>query len=91
MKLLRRAASARVWPSSTARNAATAEPSIGSKPQHYPYVADALLPAIRDVLGGAATDEIIDAWGQAYWFLADILIGKEAELYAEAEKDLEPA
>ena len=55
----------------------------GVRPEHYPYVADALLPAIQDVLGDAATDEILDAWGQAYWFLADILIGKEAELYAQ--------
>ena len=61
----------------------------GVKPEHYPYVAEALLPAIRDVLGEAATDEILDAWGQAYWFLADILISKENELYAETE--LEPA
>lgn len=63
----------------------------GVKPEHYPYVAEALLPAIRDVLGAAATDEVLDAWAQAYWFLADILIGKENELYAEAGKDLKPA
>jgi hemoglobin-like flavoprotein len=56
----------------------------GVKAEHYPYVAEALLPAIRDVLGEAATDEVLDAWGQAYWFLANILIGKEAECYAEA-------
>ena len=56
----------------------------GVKAEHYPYVAKALLPAIRDVLGEGATDEVLDAWGKAYWFLADILIGKEAECYAEA-------
>ena len=44
-------------------------------------MANALLPAIRDVLGEAATDEVLAAWGEAYWFLADILIGKEAERY----------
>lgn len=53
------------------------------KPEHYPLVAEALLPAIRDVLGDAATDEILAAWGEAYWYLAEILIGKEAQLYAE--------
>lgn len=53
----------------------------GVKAEHYPYVANALLPAIRDVLGEAATDEVLAAWGEAYWFLADILIGKEAEEY----------
>ena len=58
----------------------------GVKPAHYPKVAEALLPAIRDVLGEeVATDAVLNAWGQAYWFLADILIGKEALAYAEAE------
>ena len=54
------------------------------KPEHYPAVANALLPAIRDVLGEAATDEVLDAWGQAYWFLADVLIARETELYSTA-------
>lgn len=54
----------------------------GVKAEHYPLVANALLPAIRDVLGDAATDEILTAWGEAYWFLADILIGKERDVYA---------
>lgn len=52
------------------------------KPEHYPAVANALLPAIRDILGEAASDEILGAWGEAYWFLADILIGREETLYA---------
>ena len=51
------------------------------QPEHYPAVANALLPAIRDILGEAATDEILNAWGEAYWFLADILINREAQLY----------
>lgn len=54
----------------------------GVKTEHYPLVANALLPAIRDVLGDAATDEVLDAWGEAYWALADILIGKEQNLYS---------
>ncbi|WP_332303221.1 NO-inducible flavohemoprotein [Rhizobium sp. GR12] len=49
-------------------------------PEHYPYVATALLAAISDVLGEAAAPEILDAWGEAYWFLADILKGREANL-----------
>ena len=53
----------------------------GVKPEHYPHVANALLPAIRDILGEAATEEILNAWGEAYWFLADILINREAQLY----------
>ena len=54
------------------------------RPEHYPLVAEALLPAIRDVLGDAATDEVLGAWGEAYWSLADVLIGSEAALYARA-------
>ena len=58
------------------------------RPEHYPKVAEALLPAIRDVLGEAATDEVLAAWGEAYWFLADVLIAREAQLYAaKTEKD----
>jgi len=58
----------------------------GVKADHYPYVADALLPAIRDVLGAeVATDEVLGAWGEAYWMLADLLIGAEAQAHAEAE------
>ncbi len=51
-------------------------------PEHYPHVADALLGAIRHVLGDAATDPVLAAWGEAYWFLADILIAREKRLYA---------
>ena len=58
----------------------------GVKPEHYPYVAEALLPAIRDVLGEEiATDEVLAAWGEAYWMLADILISAEAQAYEDAE------
>ena len=57
----------------------------GVKAEHYPLVAQALLPAIRDVLGAdVATDEVLDAWGEAYWMLADILIAAETEAYAVA-------
>jgi nitric oxide dioxygenase len=46
-------------------------------PEHYPYVAEALLAAIADILGEAATPELLKAWGEAYWFLADILKERE--------------
>ncbi|HEY0958664.1 MAG TPA: globin domain-containing protein [Novosphingobium sp.] len=58
----------------------------GVKPEHYPLVAEALLPAIREVLGAeVATDEVLAAWGEAYWMLADILIAAEAQAYEDAE------
>src|SRR5215212_2803830 len=52
-------------------------------PEHYPHVAEALLGAIGDVLGEAATPDILQAWGEAYWFLAELLIGREATIYRE--------
>jgi nitric oxide dioxygenase len=51
-------------------------------PAHYPFVAEALLGAIEEVLGEAATAEIIEAWGEAYWFLADLLMAREASIYS---------
>ena len=58
----------------------------GVKPEHYPLVAGALLPAIREVLGAeVATDAVLAAWGEAYWMLADILIAAEAQAYEDAE------
>jgi nitric oxide dioxygenase len=58
--------------------------SLGIKAEHYPIVGKHLLLAIKDVLGDAATDEIIDAWAKAYSVIADAFIGVEAEMYNEA-------
>jgi len=63
---------------------ATRHFECGVKAEHYPYVANALLPAIKDVLGDAASEEVLGAWGEAYWVLADILIEAENALYADA-------
>ncbi|HQT61549.1 MULTISPECIES: NO-inducible flavohemoprotein [unclassified Acidiphilium] len=52
-------------------------------PEHYPHVATALLAAIGDVLGDAASAEILAAWGEAYWFLAEVLVGREASIYRD--------
>lgn len=54
------------------------------KPEHYPIVASSLLQALRDVLGEEIiTTEITNAWTEAYWFLADLLIEREKALYAK--------
>ncbi|MCP1469647.1 nitric oxide dioxygenase [Sphingobium sp. OAS761] len=55
-------------------------------PEHYPYVGEALLGAIKAVLGDAATEEILEAWGEAYWFLANILIAREDRIYTEQKE-----
>ncbi|HQR74041.1 MAG TPA: globin domain-containing protein [Sulfurovum sp.] len=52
-------------------------------PEHYPMVGDALLQAIKSVLGDGASDEVMAAWQEAYGFLANVLIAREKELYAE--------
>ncbi len=52
------------------------------QPGHYPLVGGALLSAIERVLGEAATPAIMSAWQEAYFFLADVLIKREAALYA---------
>ncbi len=59
--------------------------SLGVQPEHYPIVGKHLLGSIKDLLGDAATDEVIAAWGEAYNLLADVCIQREAELYTEHE------
>lgn len=60
--------------------------SLLIKPEHYPIVGENLLASIREVLGEGATDAVIDAWAEAYGFLADILIGRERQIYDENAK-----
>lgn len=55
--------------------------SLGIKAEHYPIVGEYLLKAIKDVLGDAATDEIIDAWAKAYGVIADVFISVEKGMY----------
>ncbi len=57
--------------------------SLGIKAEHYPIVGSNLLGAIGDVMGEAATPEIVEAVAEAYGFLADIFIGREQAIYQE--------
>lgn len=53
----------------------------------YTAVGTCLIAAIGDVLGAAATPEIVAAWTEAYGFLADALKATEAKVVASlAEK-----
>lgn len=54
------------------------------KAEHYPIVGENLLKAIKEVLGDAATPEIIDAWAKAYGVIADVFIKVEQEMYDAA-------
>lgn len=60
--------------------------SLMIKPEHYPIVGENLLASIKGVLGDSATDEVIHAWAEAYGFLADIMIGREKQIYEENAK-----
>lgn len=55
--------------------------SLGVKPEHYPIVGAHLLIAMKEVLGDAATDEIIQAWSDAYGVIADAFISVERSMY----------
>lgn len=59
--------------------------SLGVKPEHYPIVGHYLLAAIKDVLGEAATEDILQAWAEAYQVLADVFIRAEADMYRQSE------
>jgi nitric oxide dioxygenase len=58
--------------------------SLGIKPEQYPIVGKHLLMAIKDVLGDAATDDVMAAWAEAYEAIATVFIQVEKELYDEA-------
>ncbi|WP_342526992.1 NO-inducible flavohemoprotein [Chryseomicrobium sp. FSL W7-1435] len=60
--------------------------SLGIVPEQYPIVGEYLLKAIKTVLGDAATPEIINAWAEAYGFIADVFISVEAGMYKKAEE-----
>jgi nitric oxide dioxygenase len=57
--------------------------ALAVTPEQYAVVGEFLLKAIKEVLGDAATDEILDAWAKAYQVIADIFISLEKDLYAK--------
>jgi nitric oxide dioxygenase len=59
--------------------------SLQIKPEHYPIVGENLLGAIKEVLGDAATDEILDAWADAYAVISDVFIRMENQMYKTTE------
>jgi nitric oxide dioxygenase len=58
--------------------------SLGVTAAHYPIVGEHLLRAIKEVLGDAATPELIAAWAEAYGLLAQALMDEENRLYQAA-------
>ncbi len=56
--------------------------NVNVLPKHYPIVGQLLLSAMQDILGDALDKKILDAWAEAYTYLADVFIAKEKELRA---------
>lgn len=57
------------------------------KEEHYPIVGEFLLKAIKEVLGDAATDDIMNAWEEAYGEIAGVFIQMEKSMYEAAAWD----
>ncbi len=57
--------------------------SLAVTDDQYVIVHKYLFGAIVDVLGEAATPEVVAAWDEVYWLMAGALIALEARLYAE--------
>ena len=58
--------------------------SLDVQPQQYAVLGRHLLAAIKEVLGDAASDDILGAWAQACQELTDMLIAAAAALYDRA-------
>ncbi|MBH8560821.1 bacitracin resistance protein BacA [Nostoc sp. CENA67] len=52
-------------------------------PEQYPIVGESLLQAIKDVLGEAATEEVMAAWTEAYQALSEVFINREDNIYRD--------
>ncbi|KAJ5931039.1 hypothetical protein N7466_006532 [Penicillium verhagenii] len=59
--------------------------SLYIQPDSYKIVGKYLLEAMAQVLGDALTPEILDAWTAAYNQLADIMIGREHQIYEQSQ------
>lgn len=62
--------------------------SLGLLPEEYPTVHEHLFGAIAADLGDAATPEVVAAWDEVYWLMADALIKIEKGLYSQQANDV---
>ncbi|MFP4297700.1 MAG: globin domain-containing protein [Spirulinaceae cyanobacterium] len=56
--------------------------------EQYPVIGECLLTAMKEVLGDAATPEVMEAWTEAYNSLASIFVTREQEIYREQEAEI---
>ena len=69
---------------------AQAHVKVNIIPEMYSVIGECLLAAMKDVLGDAATPEVLEAWEEAYGALAEILVNREREIYKEQDSELFP-
>ena len=55
----------------------------GIQAAHYPIVGKNLLLTIKEVLGDAATEEVLNAWAEAYEVIAKVFIQIEKDMYID--------
>ncbi|QSB25353.1 NO-inducible flavohemoprotein [Flavobacterium sp. CLA17] len=65
------------------RGIGTKHRSLNIQPEQYNIVGTQLIASIAEVVGEAATPEVLDAWTTAFFELAQIMIDLEKELYKE--------
>ncbi len=65
------------------RHIATKHCTVGIRAEQYGIVGRHLLASIKEVLGEAATDELLEAWAAAYGQLAGLLTSVESGIYKE--------
>ena len=53
--------------------------------EHYPIVYECFMWAVGQVLGGAVTPEVADAWSKVVLYIARAFIQREVEIYKEAQ------
>ncbi|MGI2092986.1 NO-inducible flavohemoprotein [Shewanella oncorhynchi] len=74
--------------SSTVERIAQKHTGFLIKPEQYAIVGSHLLATLKELGGDAVTEEVLEAWAQAYGFLADMFIQREAQIYqSNAEQD----
>jgi nitric oxide dioxygenase len=60
---------------------------MGIQAEHYPVIGRhllaAVLAAVKEILGDAATDDYATAWSETDGALAETFVDREAEIYAE--------
>ncbi|MFA0078255.1 NO-inducible flavohemoprotein [Vibrio artabrorum] len=60
--------------------------SFNIQPEHYQIVGLHLIETLRELAADAFTPEVEEAWTEAYLFLAQVFIDREAELYLQRKQ-----